>query len=248
MKTRSIFVQLAAASQFGICMAVIAIASMGRTAVAASIPVTNYSFENPNTGDCCGANATIPGWQFADGGDATGTQNQGVNNPTGTDGNYWAFLNLSGAGANGTITSTAPATTFAPITKYELTVAVGSNTQLDYGYFAPGNFTVSILANGTPVASGSVSGASLTLGTLTDLSTTFTTGVSGGVVGDALTIQLYSHNDGNALINATYGGEQSLFDNVRLTAIQLPEPSSVVALCGLGAMGLFLFARRRRKS
>jgi hypothetical protein len=27
-----------------------------------------------------------------------------------------------------------------------------------------------------------------------------------------------------------------------------PEPSSIVALCGLGAMGMFLFARRRRKS
>ncbi len=29
---------------------------------------------------------------------------------------------------------------------------------------------------------------------------------------------------------------------------EVPEPSSVVALCGLGAMGLFFVARRRRKS
>jgi hypothetical protein len=49
-----------------------------------SIPVTNFSFEQPNTGDCCGANATIPGWQFAAGGSATGTQNQSPNNPVGT--------------------------------------------------------------------------------------------------------------------------------------------------------------------
>jgi hypothetical protein len=31
-------------------------------------------------------------------------------------------------------------------------------------------------------------------------------------------------------------------------AFATPEPSSVVALCGLGAMGLFLFIRRQRKS
>jgi len=32
------------------------------------------------------------------------------------------------------------------------------------------------------------------------------------------------------------------------TISSVPEPSSIVAFCGLGAMGLFLIARRRRES
>ena len=40
------------------------------------------------------------------------------------------------------------------------------------------------------------------------------------------------------------GGNQ--IDGLVLSTV--PEPSSVVALCGLGTMGLFLAARRRRKS
>jgi hypothetical protein len=34
--------------------------------------------------------------------------------------------------------------------------------------------------------------------------------------------------------------------NVALENAFVPEPSSIVALCGLGAMGLLLFARRRK--
>lgn len=45
------------------------------------------------------------------------------------------------------------------------------------------------------------------------------------------------------------GGVDNTIDvtNVSLTAA-VPEPSSLVALCGLGAMGLFVIARRRRKA
>lgn len=57
--------------------------------------------------------------------------------------------------------------------------------------------------------------------------------VRGAVAGEVLTIV-----GSNAGQQPTLGG--ITFDT--------PEPSSIVALCGLGAMGLFLFARRRRKS
>ncbi len=220
---------------------------------ADSVSITNYSFEANTVVD--NNNTPISGWTFAVN-DYSGVQDQGPyhagpppsGNPIGTDGTNWAFVNLTNSNnplnpASGTITSDL-VTTFAPNTTYDLTVAVGSNTQLNYGYYAPGNFVVSILANGTPVASGSLDGSTLTLGTLVDLSTTpFTTGASGGVVGDNLTIQLYSVSN-NTSQNG--GGQQSLFDNVRLSASPVPEPASLL-LSGFAAIGLGLIAWRRCK-
>jgi hypothetical protein len=46
---------------------------------------------------------------------------------------------------------------------------------------------------------------------------------------------------------ATYSSASGDFNNLSLT-VTVPEPASILALCGLGAMGLLLFARRRRKS
>jgi hypothetical protein len=43
-----------------------------------------------------------------------------------------------------------------------------------------------------------------------------------------------------------YGANSTSFDGT-VTFTPVPEPSSVVALCGIGVMGLFLIARRRNK-
>lgn len=62
--------------------------------------------------------------------------------------------------------------------------------------------------------------------------TTFTTGPSPVGLGDQLRVEL-----------ATTNGIQSCFDNVRLDAVTIPEPSgfALLGLCGLG-----LLRRHRR--
>ncbi len=222
-----------------------------------SITVPNYSFENTlgftATGGAGVGQGIVEGnwlYQTSNPVDVAGTQDQSVSpgNPVGTDGNNWAFLNLSGPGGTtyGMITSAATVTTIAPSTTYDLTVSVGENVQTG-GYDLSGNFTVSLLANGVAIATSPVQlGVDLTKGAFTDISTSFTSPASGGVDGQNLTIQLYSVADGRGNIPPELGGEQSLFDNVRLSANPVPEPSTVV-LGGLGVATLLIAARRRMK-
>ncbi len=242
-------------TRLGICLAfvAVAVATMAATVASASMSITvpNYSFEQPNLGGPGGSyqpNDSIPGWNFSNpnGYDVSGVQNQGANgaygpntgNPIGTDQNQWAFLNLSNNGSatptTGTITSAATLATILPSTTYELTVAVGSNTQLG-GYQDAGNFLISLLANGVPVASNTLLAIDNVKGTLQDLSASFTSPLSGGIVGQSLTIQLESSSSNPF---DPFGGQQSLFDNVRLTASSTPEPASFVVWGLVGACGL----------
>ena len=244
-----------------VCVFALVAALLADNASAGLIPINvpNYSFESPNLGGPGGyfgpnGTITIPGWTFqvSNGSDVGGIQNQGPNggggpntgNPIGTDQNQWAFLNLSNMGStptSGTITSAASVATIQPNVTYYLTAAVGSNTQLG-GYQDAGNFFVSLLANGVPVASNGLLASDNVKGTLQNLTVSFTAPASGGVDGQSLTIQLGSTSSNSS---DPFGGQQSLFDNVRLAST--PEPSSLV-LCGFGALGLLIAVRKRRQA
>jgi hypothetical protein len=78
-------------------------------------------------------------------------------------------------------------------------------------------------------------------------------GASAPYSGDAVTIvnDVFNSNGGTGLQAPLSDGGNAIGrwgPASFLATTPAPEPSSVVALVGLGAMGLFLFARRRRKN
>jgi hypothetical protein len=74
---------------------------------------------------------------------------------------------------------------------------------------------------------------------------TLTSNTSMPILTDVASLQFVFHG-------AAYNGgfDQGAYTQIVVTglAVPAPEPSSIVALCGLGAMGLFLLVRRRRKA
>jgi PEP-CTERM motif len=223
---------------------------------AQSTPITvpNFSFELTTTGSMTGNDiatggpTNVAGWTYDNASDAAGTQAFGTAGPTtnydnlgNADGASFAFLNLTGSQI-GTITSSSSLGFILPNTTYTLTVAVGNNQQADDTNFgSPGDTFLSLLGNGTAISTTFIPNGTVPNSSFVDETTTFTTGGSGGVVGQALTIQLAAEEDGGLL-------DQASFDNVRLTADTLetavPEPSTW-AMFVAGFVGLFWLTRRK---
>lgn len=200
------------------------------TVQAAPVTVNNFSFEEPDVGNGgpTWSNVTPPGWQepVTDGGDSfteeipgfasEGEQHEGIQNLY----HIWQDLGV-------------PA---EPLTIYTLTVGVGNRND---SFTFPGNMSrFSLLAGGptgTVIATRDVDAETLPDGTFADFSVT---GVTAAVAPSGnLTIRLEV---------ASTGPEPALddrahFDNVRLDATLIPEPS-VVGIIGLAACGLM--ARR----
>jgi hypothetical protein len=215
---------------------------------ADSIIVPNYSFELSG-GAQAGDNTSGTGvddWTFSDVGDPSGTLRNGQDGPT-TDfanqgnaqGAVFAFLNLSGS-QTGTITSASSLGNILANTTYTLTVAVGNNAQADdMNNGSPGNVFLSLLGNGTAVNTTFIADGTVPDSSFEDESVSFTTGASGGVIGEALTIQLAAENSGDGVADAAD------LDNVRLTDVTTaPEPSTW-ALFAAGFAGLVWIGRRK---
>lgn len=213
---------------------------------AASVPVPNFSFESPAVADGV-ADFTIPSWTQV----GSGSFQAGVYNPTPTGfagtagagnlpapaaGPQGAFTNTGGIGGVKLVTAGTLAT-IQPNTTYTLTVALGVRTDFPVAGVLLGNAYVDLLANGSaPVGAAlGLDANTLPVGSFQDYSVTFSTGASGGVVGQALTADIGYVATSNSGI---------MMDNVRLDASSVPEPATLgVLLVG----GVALMGRRRRE-
>jgi hypothetical protein len=232
-----------------------------------SIPVPNSSFETP-AATTAGTAGTSSGAQFdtsesdlsliddwtgtgnvPGGSEPIGVVNNSVLTTAGTsDASQSAFFQVYYNGEVSTLTTNNSLGTIAPDTTYTLTVALGSEvnrTTMDGASGAPtgdvaAQEDISLLANGAAAATFTLVNTAVPVGTEADYTASFTTGASGGFIGDALTIQLEADK-------AFYpggvdpGSEEAMFDNVRLS--ETPEPSTWALM--LGGMGFLVLLARR---
>lgn len=209
---------------------------------AAPLFVVNYSFED-DVAPVGGVNQFVPtGWSsFGQiGGSDIGSQNPtngqfSPNNPFPfpAQGNQFAYVNVFPENPNPSSGIFQDLGALQPNTIYTLTVAIGSRADRInspgiislYSGFDPVGGTLLATGGGIPAIQN----------TWEDYTISFTTG---SIVSDNLIISL-------SVLPA--GTIQAAFDNVRLDATAVPEPSTVamLALGGLAAVGLV--RRRTRK-
>jgi hypothetical protein len=219
-----------------------------RDASVASPVVPNFSFEDPaqspgrNNSGGNGNTTAITGWTIS--GNGAGVffpnGNGGLGNPlpAPADGSQYAFLETPNNNSPTSITTTAPVGTVAANTIYTLTTAIGHrNTSIRL----PDNYLIELLVDGIPVASNSLLNAhtNIQASSFMDLSASFTSPSSGSLVGGAMWIRL-THATDDGLFR------QGAFDNVRLTASVIPEPSTFLIWSLLAGLGVGLGWRRRK--
>lgn len=228
-----------------------AMALLALPAGAATIAVTNHSFESNSVGD--GSFVTgATGWTVISNnpGQSNGvTYNPptswfstagGNNTPTGGDGrNVFSVSVNAGLGFVNVyrgLSQRFAATDITAGTIYTMTVAVGDflgraplDFQLDLAYF---DGTTNVI-----LASYFGAAAVLTDDRLNDFSVSFTALPGQAYLGQDLVIQIRGDQRADGL------GQNVAFDNVRLTSeIAIPETSTAL----LGGLGLMVLLRRRR--
>jgi hypothetical protein len=228
---------------------VAAFAATAVSAQAASVFITNHSFEDPVRADgtfvTSGAGTgTLNGWNYVTqagasfedfgienpgGGAYTGATGSGT--PSGADGINVAFLNQDNSGLFTGIFQNVG--TLLANTEYTMTIAIGQrldrvNGSVEFGLYNADTGATNIWATGT--ALNTATNVSTVNGSFQDFVVTFTTGA---VVSNDLYVAARFNETSANLIQAS-------LDNVRLDAI--PEPSAAL-LGGLGVLGLL---RRRR--
>ncbi len=219
-------------------------------AEAAFVAINNPSFESPVTapGTFAGGQASGPtDWTVYNSGATNGQRFFGVWNPSTTN----SFVNGAPDGANVGVVFLENTTDLAEAglrqtltatlqlsTQYSLTVDVGNFSDADGGSFDfsgfPG-YRVELFAGGTLLALDSNT-LSPGEGIFETSVVMFTTGNSHPNAGQAMAIRLVNLNGPGIEVN---------FDNVRLDATPVPEPSTLL----FGAIGvIFAILKRNRTS
>ena len=215
---------------------------------AASVAINNSSFENPTTaaGTFTGGQASGPaGWTVYNSGATNNMRFFGVWNPATTN----SFVSGAPDGANVGVVFLENTTNIAEAglqqsladtlqlsTQYTLTVDVGNFSDVDGGSFDftgfPG-YRVELFAGSTLLASD-INTLSPGEGIFETSVVSFSTGSSHANAGEALAIRLVNLNGAGTEVN---------FDDVRLDATAVPEPSALL----LGAVGMIcvMFKRHR---
>lgn len=208
---------------------------------AASVSIFNHSFELPDRapgfGGEPGLGHATHGWIETGSGGLVDTTGQGrmVDTPD-TDGNQALALNNGAAMAflDSTYSPIASTVTLQANTIYTLTFDVGDRNDLNFG-----GGEIRLGYGGTGIAADigtnlltatSVTNPTPGNGDWATWTSTFETGAAPAGLGQALRIEF------------AVSGVQTVFDNVRLDASPVPEPSIAI----LSALGSLLLLRRRR--
>lgn len=165
--------------------------------------------------------------------------------PIGGAGRQNLFVFASVANSTTEFASQTLSSTFQAQTTYTLTVAIGNRFDLTMNGYTIGLWS----AGGTFVASASAAaeigglyytpgGALISEGEFGDAVLTFTTGLSDPFLGEGIQIRLFD--------TTGPGGGQVNFDDVRLDAVTVPEPSALVLATTALASGMLVRSRRRR--
>jgi hypothetical protein len=213
-------------------------------ASATPINVPNASFESPSSPTQTSTNPNVvTGWVFnVKGGSAYGTAaiSSNFSLAGASAGKDYVFINNDYPDVTDTITSAASLGTIAPLTTYTLTLAIGNRNGTGL-YANPGNVTFSLLANGVAFATERVDNNTVPNGTFEGFTLTYTTPISGSIIGENLELQLASlPEEGTAF--------QPSFDNVTLDATSIavaPEPATGTLLLS-GMLTLCWLIRRKR--
>ena len=190
-----------------------------------SVAIPNHSFEDPDVrdqdspGDGQFYSDEVPGWVIGNKPYNAGAIDPGSGKYPGAGGNtgmtslpgtahghQYAFINPSDASGERTLTTSDGITTIADNTTYTLTVAIGFSNDTP----GPGQMTIELLADDTPLCKATVSPEQLTTGTFKDFSCTVTTSPGDARQGTNLRVRLGVIADGQYQPN---------FDNVRVSAV-----------------------------
>lgn len=222
------------------------------TGYSALLLISNHSFQTPaaSNGQFITSNSTGPsGWTIY--GPTASNRQFGVLNPSSTtlyagpvpdsgDPNVGVVFLLGSAGEGGLQQTLGD--TLQLNTTYTLTVEVGNITNDPNPPHSAFNFSgfpgyrIDLLAGSSVLASDNNS-LSISEGAFATSTVNFTTGLSHLNAGQSLGIRLVNLNGSGIEVN---------FDNVRLDAVAVPEPSTTALLIA-GAVAAFTVLRRRMK-
>ena len=211
---------------------------------AVLIPVTNPSFEDPATANFSVGAPT--GWSPfpAPGGLVTYfVVNETGRYPTGADdGDQAAQITISSTDPSDVGVLFQPlAATLLPDTVYTLSVALAVSTGDAGAGFSNGGALIELFADsGLTFLTGVTTPAVSTDGFWTTYTTSYTSPSAGPAIGSQLLIRLQANGNG---VNFT----SLAFDDVQLTAVPVPEPSTVL-MASLGAVSIGLVGWRRKRS